>query len=61
MQVWQNDIFHNGSQTDTTIKLSKKEIIWPIIVLTLDKQMSAEYIEEYDQGLINEVSSQINT
>lgn len=58
MQVWQNDILHNGSQTDTTIKLSKKEIVWPVIVLTLGKQMPAEYIDDYDQGFINEVTSQ---
>lgn len=58
MQVWQNDLFHNGSQTDTTIKLSKKEIVWPVIALTLDKHMPAEYIEDYDQGLINEVTVQ---
>lgn len=58
MQVWQNDIFHNGSQTDTTIKVSKKEIVWPVIALTLDKHMPAEYIEDYDQGLINEVTAQ---
>lgn len=58
MQVWQNDILHNGSQTDTTIKLNKKEIVWPVIVLTLDKQMPSEYIEDYDQGFINEITSQ---
>lgn len=58
MQVWQNDLFHNGSQTDTTIKLSKKEIVWPVIVLTLGKQMPSEYIEDYDQGFINEVTTQ---
>lgn len=58
MQVWQNDILHNGSQTDTTIKLNKKEIIWPVIVLTLGKQMPSEYIEDYDQGFINEITSQ---
>lgn len=58
MQVWQNDILHNGSQTDTTIKLNKKEIVWPVIVLTLGKQMPSEYIEDYDQGFINEITSQ---
>lgn len=58
MQVWQNDLFHNGSQTDTTIKLNKKEVVWPVIVLTLDKNIPSEYIEEYDQGLINEVTTQ---
>lgn len=58
MQVWQNDIFHNGSQTNTTIKLSKEEVIWPVIVLTLGKQLPSEYIEDYDQGFINEITEQ---
>ena len=58
MQVWQNDLFHNGAQTDTAIKLNKKEVVWPVIVLTLDKHIPSEYIEEYDQGLINEVTTQ---
>ena len=58
LQVWQNDLFHNGSQTDTTIKLSKKEIVWPVIVLTLGKQLPSEYIEDYDQGFINEITAQ---
>ena len=58
MRVWQNDLFHNGSKTDTTIKLSKEEIVWPVIVLTLGKQLPSEYIEDYDQGIIDEVTSQ---
>lgn len=58
MDIWQNDLFHNGSQTDVTIKLSKKEIVWPVIVLTLGKQLPTEYIEDYDQGFINEITTQ---
>lgn len=58
MQVWQNDLFHNGSQTDTTIKLSKEDVVWPVIVLTLGKQLPSEYIEDYDQGFINEITVQ---
>lgn len=58
MQVWQNDIFHNGAQIDITIKVSKKEIVWPVIALTLNKHVPNEYIEDYDQGLINEVTVQ---
>lgn len=58
MNVWQNDLFHNGSQTNITIKLSKKEIVWPVIALTLGKQLPAEYIEDYDQGFINEITTQ---
>ena len=58
MDTWQNNLFHNGSQTDVTIKLSKKEIVWPVIVLTLGKQLPTEYIEDYDQGFINEITTQ---
>ena len=58
MNIWQNVIFHNGSQIDTTIKVSKKEIVWPVIALTLEKNLPSEYIEDYDQGLINEVMAQ---
>ena len=58
MNTWQNNLFHNGSQTDVTIKLSKKEIVWPVIVLTLGKQLPTEYIEDYDQGFINEITTQ---
>lgn len=56
MQIWQNNLFHNGSQIDVTIKLNKKEIIWPVIALTLGKQLPSEYIEDYDQGFINEIN-----
>lgn len=58
MPIWQNNLFCNGSQIDISIKVSKKEIIWPVIVLTLGKQLLSEYIEDYDQGLINEITSQ---
>lgn len=58
MRVWQNDFFHNGSQTNITIKLSKKEIVWPVIVLVLGKQLPAEYIEDYDQEFVNEITTQ---
>lgn len=56
--VWQKDLFQNGSQTNTTIKLNKKEFVWPVIVLTLEKKQPLEYLEDYDQGFINEVFSQ---
>lgn len=55
MKVWQSILFHNGAQTDITIKLSKKEIVWPVIVMALGKQLLSEYIEDYDQGFINEI------
>ena len=38
--------------------MSKKEIVWPVIVLVLGKQLPAEYIEDYDQGFVNEITTQ---
>ena len=58
MLIWQNYIFRNGSQTDVKIVLSKKEIIWPVIVLTLEKLLPVECIEDYDNGIINEIIEQ---
>lgn len=57
MNIWQNDIFRNGSQTNWNIKLSKKEIIWPIIVLVLGKQIPNEFLDDYDDALVEEIFS----
>lgn len=33
LQIWQNNIFQNSTQKDADITLTKKDIVWPIIVL----------------------------
>ena len=30
--IWQNAVFDNGTKSNTLIKISKKEILWPLIV-----------------------------
>ena len=55
MTIWQNDIFHNGSKIDTSIRVNKKDIVWPVIALTLGKDLPTDYIEDYDAGLIAEI------
>lgn len=46
LKIWQNDIFKNSSKKDASIKLSKKDLIWPILVIITD-------IDKYDNDEID--------
>lgn len=52
-QVWTNDIFKSGSKKDPSIKLSKKDIIWPIIVTITN---DIEFESEWDGAIFDEIS-----
>lgn len=55
-QIWCNEIFTNGSKKDIDIQLSKKDIVWPIIVLETSVDRCAEnFIGQFDAGLYDEV------
>lgn len=58
MNVWQKDIFKNGSKTNVKILLDKEQLIWPIIVLSIGKQIPTEYLDDYDFGLAEEIAKQ---
>lgn len=51
-EIWENDIFQSGTMRDKEIKLTKNDIIWPIIVLTTDNN---NYDEDLDEAQIEEV------
>lgn len=36
MEIWHHETFTNGTKIDADIKLSKEDIVWPIIVLSSD-------------------------
>lgn len=44
MEFWHHCLMANGGTADESIKLSKKDIIWPLIVLSTD-------IQQYDSGM----------
>lgn len=37
-EVWSNSVFRNGSRQEEEIKITKKDIIWPIIVCITDNR-----------------------
>ena len=55
MEVWQRDLFQNATQSDTTISISKEKIIWPLIVLVVDKTAANEYKKDFDDEEIGEI------
>lgn len=56
MKIWQNDIFKNGGKKDVEIKLTKNDIIWPVIVLATDiERIDEDFIDYFDSGLYDEI------
>lgn len=55
MGIWQRDLFQNATQSDTTISISKKKMIWPLIVLVIDKTAANEYKKDFNDDEIGEI------
>ena len=53
-KIWINDIFRSGTKRASDIKLSKKDIIWPVIVLITQNVNYEE--DELDDSEIDEIS-----
>lgn len=56
LETWHWQVFDNGGKKDAAIKLSKKDIIWPILVkITEIEQCEDSFLEQFDSGLYEEV------
>ena len=55
MEIWQRDLFQNATQTDTSISVSKEKMIWPLIVMVVDKTAASEYKKDFDDEEIGEI------
>ena len=55
MKIWQLDLFQNATQADTTISVTKGKMIWPLIVLVVDKTAANEYKKDFDDEEIGEI------
>lgn len=57
MSTWQNEVFKNGSKKDVSIELSKRDIVWPMIVILIDPtKMDSELAETFDEALFDEIN-----
>ena len=57
LEIWQNDVFQNSSKHDISIKLSKKDIIWPLMVIITDvNRCDDAFAEQFDMSLYDEIT-----
>lgn len=54
--IWHWDIFVNGTKKDATIRLKKKDIMWPIMVIATDiNRCDDEFLEQFEPGDYDEI------
>ena len=55
-RVWCGEVFKNGTKKNANITLSKKSLIWPIIVIATDiDRIDRDFIEHFDSVQYDEV------
>ena len=55
LQIWQRDFFQNATMPDVAVSIDKKKMMWPLIVLVVDKAVASEYKKEFDDDEIGEI------
>lgn len=59
LSMWQNEVFQNGTKKDASLKLSKKEIMWSIIILATEQSICDDVFgEHFDTALYDEITLQ---
>jgi len=59
LRIWHDDVFKNGTKKDADIKLHKKDIIWPVLVIATDIERCDEAFANYfDTSLYEEIVHQ---
>ncbi|MBE7078833.1 MAG: hypothetical protein E7380_03095 [Clostridiales bacterium] len=55
-KIWNYDVFKNGTKRDESIELTKKSIVWPIVVIETDiNRCEQSFLEQFDIGIYDEV------
>lgn len=56
LETWHWQVFDNGGKGNVEIKLSKKDIIWPLLVkITEIEQCDEKFLEQFDTSVYEEV------
>ncbi len=51
LEIWQSDMFFNASNVDTRIELSKKNLMWPIVVLNCELSEDDKLLDKIEDDL----------
>jgi len=55
LEIWQRDFFHNATIVNTEVEIEKKEMIWPLIVLVVDRAGANEYKRDFNDDECEEI------
>ena len=55
MEIWQKDLFQNATQHDTSITVLKEKMVWPLIVLVVDRTAANDYKRDFNDDEIGEI------
>lgn len=59
LTLWHESVFQNGSKSKATIKLSKKDLIWPILVIATDvTRCDDTFASQFDSAVYDEITNQ---
>lgn len=59
MNIWHEEIFKSGTKKDASIKLNKKDVVWPIMVIATDiERCDDQFAEYFDSGTYDEIVRQ---
>ncbi|MBQ2643175.1 MAG: hypothetical protein IJF94_05165 [Eubacterium sp.] len=55
MDIWQKDLFHNATKSNTNVSISKEEMMWPLIVVVVEKTVAKDYENDFEEDDIEEI------
>lgn len=56
LSLWHWSVFKNGSKRDAAIRLSKKDLIWPMLVIATDvDRCDEEFLSRFEPDLYDEI------
>lgn len=56
LNIWHEEVFKNGTKKNEAIRLKKKDLIWPIIVITTDVERHDDsFAEIFDPSVYDEI------
>ena len=60
LDTWQNRFSHNASKQDTSIKITKEEMMWSLIVIAIDLNPESAEVEGFDPSLAKLLSNRFS-
>jgi hypothetical protein len=55
LEIWQNSFFTNASQHDTSLSITKQQMVWPLIVKICDVDAEDALLSDCNEGDIDDI------